>query len=53
MISLEPRDPAWEAACLRYLWLIFNRAPLHHIEQAGDQVLKYVALPGGVRRVLH
>lgn len=52
-IEHEPRDPAWEAACLRYLWLLFNGAPDHHIEHAGDQVLRYVVPPGGVRRVLH
>ena len=53
MTDLTPRDPAWEAACLRYLWLVFNRAPVHHIEHAADQVLKYVVVPGCVRRVLH
>jgi hypothetical protein len=52
-LELEPRDPVWEAACLRYLWLLFNRAPEHHIVDAADVVLKYVVLPGYARRVLH
>ena len=47
--ALFPRDKEWEAACLRYLWLIFNRAPDNFIKMAADQVYKHMLMPGVIQ----